>query len=66
VQRHAAGPIEVRATASGFCSGFATPTLIGTVGATPIFVVSPLLGPETKGRLLAADITLLVDRRSAA
>ena len=35
--------------------------LIGTVGATLVFVVSLLLGPETKGKVLVADITLAAE-----
>ena len=42
-------------------SGFAIPMLIGTVGATLVFVVSLLLGPETKGKVLVADITLAAE-----
>jgi SHS family lactate transporter-like MFS transporter len=49
------------AFAAGQPSGFAIPMLIGTVGATLVFVVSLLLGPETKGKVLVADITLAAE-----
>jgi MFS transporter, SHS family, lactate transporter len=41
-------------------SGFAIPMLVGTVGGALVFVVALLLGPETKGKVLEADITLAV------
>jgi SHS family lactate transporter-like MFS transporter len=39
-------------------SGFAIPMLVGTVSGALVFVVALLLGPETKGKVLQADITL--------
>jgi hypothetical protein len=42
-------------------SGFAVPMLAGTVGAALIFIVSLLLGPETKGKVLVPDITLATE-----
>jgi MFS transporter, SHS family, lactate transporter len=41
--------------------GFAVPMLVGTVGAALVFIVSLLLGPETKGKVLVADITLAAE-----
>jgi hypothetical protein len=35
--------------------------LVGTVGAAVIFILSPLLGPETKGKVLVVDITLAAE-----
>jgi SHS family lactate transporter-like MFS transporter len=37
-------------------SGFAVPMLIGTTGGAIIFIISLLLGPETKGKVLEADL----------
>jgi MFS transporter, SHS family, lactate transporter len=51
----------VMAFAASQPSGFAIPMLIGTVGATLVFIVSLLLGPETKGKVLVADITLAAE-----
>jgi len=39
----------------------AIPMLVGTVGAAIIFIFSLLLGPETKGKVLVADITLAAE-----
>lgn len=36
--------------------GFAYPMLIGTVGGAVVFVFALLLGPETKGKVLVADL----------
>ena len=38
--------------------GFAIPMLITTVGALAVFVVSLLMGPETKGQVMVAEIQL--------
>ncbi len=46
------------AFAAGQPAGFAVPMLVGTVGAAVVFVLSLLCGPETKGKILVADITL--------
>jgi hypothetical protein len=32
--------------------------LVGTVAGALVFIVALLLGPETKGKVLTADITL--------
>jgi SHS family lactate transporter-like MFS transporter len=47
-------------------TGFAIPMLVGTVGAALIFVVALLFGPETRGKVLVADITLATDRPTTA
>lgn len=44
--------------AAGQPLGFAVPMLISTVGAAIIFVVVLLFGPETKGKVLVADLRL--------
>jgi SHS family lactate transporter-like MFS transporter len=46
------------AFAAGQPSGFAVPMLVGTVSGALVFVVALLFGPETKGKVLTADITL--------
>jgi SHS family lactate transporter-like MFS transporter len=38
--------------------GFALPMLVGTVGGAVIFVFALLLGPETKGKVLVADLAV--------
>jgi MFS transporter, SHS family, lactate transporter len=45
------------AFAAGQPSGFAIPTPVGTVAGALVFVVALLLGSETKGKVLTADIT---------
>lgn len=49
------GPVmaAIAATTPG---GFAYPMLVGTVGGAIIFVFALLLGPETKGKVLVADL----------
>ena len=39
--------------------GFAVPMLIATTGAARSFVIALLIGPETKGKVLVSEITLL-------
>ena len=39
--------------------GFAVPMLISTIGAALIFIVSLLIGPETRGKVLVPQLTLL-------
>ena len=39
--------------------GFAVPMLISTVGAALVFVVALLIGPETKGKVLVPQLTLV-------
>jgi SHS family lactate transporter-like MFS transporter len=51
------GPV-LAAFAAGQPTGFAVPMLVGTVGGALVFIVALLLGPETKGKVLVADITL--------
>jgi MFS transporter, SHS family, lactate transporter len=38
--------------------GFAVPMAAGTIGASALFVIALLLGPETKGKVLQAEIAL--------
>jgi MFS transporter, SHS family, lactate transporter len=38
--------------------GFAIPMAVGTLGASALFVIALLLGPETKGKVLQAEIAL--------
>jgi SHS family lactate transporter-like MFS transporter len=38
--------------------GFAVPMAAGTIGASVLFVIVLLLGPETKGKVLQAEIAL--------
>lgn len=51
------GPL-LGAWAEGMPLGFAIPMLITTVIALLVFVLSLLLGPETKGKVLVSDIQL--------
>jgi SHS family lactate transporter-like MFS transporter len=39
--------------------GFAVPMLVATTGAAIVFVITLLFSPETKGKELVAQITLL-------
>lgn len=39
--------------------GFAVPMLVATTGAAIMFVITLLFSPETKGKELVAQITLL-------
>jgi hypothetical protein len=62
--------VHVGSTAGGFVPlvvtffaierhmGFAVPMLIGTVGGLVSFVITLLLSPETKGKVLLADLEL--------
>jgi SHS family lactate transporter-like MFS transporter len=52
-----AGPV-LALFAAGQPLGFAVPMLISTTGATLVFIVSLLTGPETKGKELVAQLTL--------
>jgi SHS family lactate transporter-like MFS transporter len=38
--------------------GFAVPMLVGTVGGLVSFVITLFLSPETKGKVLLADLEL--------
>ncbi|MDE2580328.1 MAG: MFS transporter [Rhodospirillales bacterium] len=55
-----AGPL-LTAWAATQSSGFVMPMLYTTVGACAVFVVSLLLGPETKGSVLVSDLTLVAE-----
>lgn len=41
--------------------GFAVPMLIATVGGSAVFIFALLIGPETKGKELVADLTLAAE-----
>ncbi len=45
--------------ASGQPSGFVVPMLITTIGAALVFVVVLLFGPETKGKVLVSELTMV-------
>jgi MFS transporter, SHS family, lactate transporter len=45
--------------AAGQPGGFAVPMLISTSGAAVVFILALLLGPETKGKVLAPQLTLV-------
>ena len=47
--------------ATGQPLGFAVPMLIATVGASAVFIFALLIGPETKGKELIADLTLAAE-----
>jgi SHS family lactate transporter-like MFS transporter len=47
--------------AAGQPLGFAVPMLIATVGASAVFIFALLIGPETKGMELVADLTLAAE-----
>ncbi len=55
-----AGPI-LTAWAATQASGFAMPMLYTTLGAGVVFIVALLLGPETKGKVLVSDLTLVAE-----
>ena len=40
--------------------GFALPMMVGTVGWLVILIMAVFLGPETKGKVLTADIEVLM------
>lgn len=44
--------------AAGQPLGFAVPMLVSTVGAAFVFIFALLIGPETRGKILVADITV--------
>ena len=56
------GPV-LALLAAGQPSGFALPVLIATCGAALVFILALLMGPETKGTVLAAKPTLAPDFR---
>lgn len=45
--------------AAGLAGGFAVPMLISTTGAAFVFIFALLIGPETKGKVLVSDLTLV-------
>jgi len=45
--------------AAGQPLGFVIPMLITTTGAAVVFIFSLLIGPETKGKVLVSDLTLV-------
>ncbi len=45
--------------AAGQPLGFVVPMLITTIGAALVFVFALLIGPETKGKILVSDLTLV-------
>jgi MFS transporter, SHS family, lactate transporter len=51
------GPV-LALLAAGQPLGFAVPMLVATTGAAMIFVVTLLFSPETKGKILVADLSL--------
>jgi MFS transporter, SHS family, lactate transporter len=55
-----AGPL-LTAWAVTQSSGFVMPMLYTTLGAVAVFVIALLLGPETKGKVLVSDLTLVAE-----
>ena len=55
-----AGPL-LTAWAATQSSGFVMPMLYTTLGAATVFVIALLLGPETKGKVLVSDLTLVAE-----
>jgi SHS family lactate transporter-like MFS transporter len=51
-------PTVITYFAANFQTGFAIPMLIGTVAASISFVLALLMGPETKGKVLVADLVV--------
>ena len=39
--------------------GFAKPMMYGTVGALVVYVIAVYLGPETKGKVMTADLEVI-------
>jgi SHS family lactate transporter-like MFS transporter len=52
------GPV-LALLAAGQPAGFAVPMLISTSGAALVFIVALLIGPETKGKVLVSQLTLV-------
>jgi MFS transporter, SHS family, lactate transporter len=59
------GPV-LALLAAGQPSGFAVPMLISTSGAALVFILALLLGPETKGKVLVPQLTLVPELRPRA
>ena len=47
--------------AAGQPLGFVVPMLIATIGAAVVFILALLMGPETKGKVLVSDLTLVAE-----
>jgi SHS family lactate transporter-like MFS transporter len=47
--------------AAGQPLGFVVPMLITTIGAAVVFILALLMGPETKGKVLVSDLTLVAE-----
>jgi MFS transporter, SHS family, lactate transporter len=47
--------------AAGQPLGFAVPMMLSTTGAAVVFIFSLVIGPETRGKVLVAEITLPVE-----
>jgi MFS transporter, SHS family, lactate transporter len=45
--------------AAGLPGGFAVPMMVSTTGAAFVFIFALLIGPETKGKVLVSDLTLV-------
>jgi len=39
--------------------GFAKPMMYGTIGSLVVYVVAVFLGPETKGKVMTADLEVI-------
>ena len=39
--------------------GFATPMMIGTLGSLVVLIIAVFLGPETKGKIMTADLEVI-------
>ena len=42
--------------------GFALPMMIGTMGSLVVLLIAVFLGPETRGKVLTADVEVIKDR----
>jgi MFS transporter, SHS family, lactate transporter len=47
--------------AEGQPLGFVVPMMIATTGAAIVFIIALLMGPETKGKVLVSDLTLIAE-----
>jgi MFS transporter, SHS family, lactate transporter len=52
-------PLILTYFAGHYGTGFAIPMLAGTAGGAASFVIALLCGPETKGKVLKADLTIV-------
>ena len=39
--------------------GFAKPMMYGTIGSLVVYVIAVYLGPETRGKLMTADLEVI-------